>query len=414
MATNTLTDAQLRAWIKAGAPLARADGGGLTFTLSAGGAASWILRYRFGGVARELTLGRYPDLSLTEARKLARLHRARIQQGEDVARAKRREKQASAAAWTFSQLVHDYKLKAFPTLAVSTREQRERHLALACQRLGGLAARDVDPADIVLLIEQIGARSRSTAEVVLTAVAETFKHGIARRVVVVNPCAGVTVGAVCGPPDTRQRVMLTEPELRVLLAALPGIGTENALAVKILLATGVRIGELALAEWAHLDFENAEWFIPPENSKTRNGFVVPLVPAVVGWFRELQPLACGSRYVLPARRAGRTRDRGGDAPFEQRALNAMLHKLCDRLGDRCRRFTPHDLRATLRSWLAAMGVAVPVAERCLNHSLGGLLAIYDRHDYLTERRAALEAWTAFLLACEAGQTANVVPLRRAS
>ncbi len=189
----------MRAWIKTGVPLARADGSGLTFTLSAAGTAAWVLRYRFGGAPRELTLGRYPDLSLAEARKLARLHRVRIQQGEDVARAKRREKQA--AAWTFAQLVHDYKLKAFPILAVSTREQRERHLALACQRLGGLAARDVDPADIVLLIEQIGARSRSTAEVVLIAVAETFKHGIARRVVVANPCAGVTVGAVCGPPE---------------------------------------------------------------------------------------------------------------------------------------------------------------------------------------------------------------------
>ena len=411
MATNNLTDAQLRAWIKAGAPLAKADGGGLTFTLSAAGTPAWVLRYRFGGVARELSLGRYPDLSLTEARKLARLHRARIQQGEDVARTKRREKQASAAAWTFAQLAHDYQLKAFPTLATSTRKQREQHLVLACQRLGGLPAREVDPADIVLLLEQIGARSRSMAEVVFTAVAETFKHGIARRVVVSNPCAGLTVGAVCGPPETRQRVMLTELELRALLAELPGIGTENALAVKILLATCVRISELTRAEWKDLDFEKAEWFIPPEHSKTRNGFVVPLVPAVGGWFRALQPLACGSRYVLPARRAQRAQDQGGDAPFEQRSLNAMLHKLCDRLDDRCRRFTPHDLRATARSWLAAMGVEVPVAERCLNHSLGGLLAIYDRHDYLSERRAALAGWTAVLLAWEAGQTENGVPLR---
>lgn len=412
MTVNTLTDIQLRAWIKAGDPLARADGSGLTFTLSAAGTAAWILRYRFDGTPRELTLGRYPDLSLAEARKLARLHRARIQQGEDVARAKRRDKQASATAWTFAQLAQDYKAKVFPTLAASTREQRTQHLALACQRLGGLAARDVAAADIVLLIEQIGTRSHSMAEVVFTAVTEVFKHGIARRVVVANPCAGLSVGAICGPAQTRQRVMLTESELRAMLSELPGIGIENALAVKILLATCVRISELALAEWSHLDFENAEWLIPPENSKTRNGFVVPLAPAVVSWFQELQPLACGSRYVLPARRIQRAREQGGDASFEQRSLNAMLHKLCDQLGDRCRRFTPHDLRATARSWLAAMGVAVPVAERCLNHSLGGLLAIYDQHDYLTERRAALEGWTAFLSACEAGQITNVVPLRR--
>lgn len=411
MTANALTDTQLRTWIKTGVPLARADGSGLTFTLSAAGTAAWVLRYRFGGAPRELTLGRYPDLSLAEARKLARLHRARVQQGEDVARAKRREKRAAAAAWTFAQLAHDYKVKAFPTLAASTREQRERHLAMACQRLGGLTARDVDPADIALLIEQIGMRSRSMAEVVLTAVNEAFKHGIARRVVVANPCAGLTVGAICGKTETRERVMLAEPELRALLAELPTIGIENALTVKILLATCVRISELALAEWSHLDFDKAEWFIPPENSKTRNGFTVPLVPAVIGWFRELQPLACGSRYVLPARRTSRAK--GADAPFEQRSLNAMLHKLCDRLGDHCRRFTPHDLRSTARSWLAAMGVAVPVAERCLNHSLGGLLAIYDQHDYMTERRAALEGWTTFLLAREAGQSTNMVPLRRA-
>ncbi|MFZ1639939.1 MAG: hypothetical protein WAV07_00585 [Candidatus Contendobacter sp.] len=103
---------------------------------------------------------------------------------------------------------------------------------MACQRLGGLAARDVNPADIVLLIEQIGARSRSMAEVVLTAVNEAFKHGIARRVVVANPCVGLTVGAICGKAETRERVMLAEPELRALLAELPIIGTRKILTEK--------------------------------------------------------------------------------------------------------------------------------------------------------------------------------------
>ena len=69
-----------------------------------------------------------------------------------------------AAAWTFAQLAHDYKLKAFPTLAASTLNRRERHLALPIQRLGRLAARDVDPADIALLVEQVGARSGSTVK----------------------------------------------------------------------------------------------------------------------------------------------------------------------------------------------------------------------------------------------------------
>ena len=92
----------------------------------------------------------------------------------------------------------------------------------------------------------------------------------------------------------------------------------------------------------------------------------------------------------------------------------MLNKLCDRLGDKVRRFTPHDLRSTARSHLAELGVSVLVAERCLNHTLGGLVAVYDQHDYLAERRAALETWAAFVLACEAGEPwrqGNVIPIR---
>jgi len=83
-----------------------------------------------------------------------------------------------------------------------------------------------------------------------------------------------------------------------------------------------------------------------------------------------------------------------------------VHKLCDKLNGKVRRFTPHDLRSTARSHLAALGVSVIVAERCLNHALGGLLAVYDQHDYLSERRAALEIWTDFLVACEAGKAWN--------
>ena len=80
-----LTDIQLRAWIRAGKPVpGKADGGGLTFTLSKSGTASWTLRYRIGGKQRELTLGNYPDLSLTEARKRAAAERVRASKAELV------------------------------------------------------------------------------------------------------------------------------------------------------------------------------------------------------------------------------------------------------------------------------------------------------------------------------------------
>lgn len=417
-----LTDVEIRHWISAGVPVAKSDGDGLNFTMSAqqakDRAGSWTLRYRFGGKARELTLGRYPEITLKRARELATSSRARIQEGFDVAREKQLQNVERATAKNLRDLSRDYIEKAFPRLATNTQKQRRRHIEkIIVPKLGTILAKDVVPGDVVTLIEGVGKKSVNVAELVFTALSEIFKHGLARHAVTSNPCAGISVAAICGRAEPkRQRLKLSEAELRATLPELSSIGVQNALAVKLLLATCVRLGELARAEWGHVDFDNSTWFVPDENSKTGKGFTIPLVPAAVGWLKQLQELACGSRFVLPARQVRRTANLGGDGPFEQRALNAMLHKLCDRLDGKVRRFTPHDLRSTARSHLAALGVNILIAERCLNHSLGGLVAIYDQHDYLDERRAALSVWTDFIVACEAGRAwrppaANVIPFR---
>ena len=103
-----LTDVGLRHWMKAGLPVTKSDGAGLTFTLSSKGTATWVLRYRIGGKQRELTLGRYPDLTLTRARELAAEKRVAVQQGVDVAQAKQEQKATLAAAGTVRELCEQY------------------------------------------------------------------------------------------------------------------------------------------------------------------------------------------------------------------------------------------------------------------------------------------------------------------
>ena len=100
----------------------------------------------------------------------------------------------------------------------------------------------------------------------------------------------------------------------------------------------------------------------------------------------------------------------GKEPISDSTLNAAL----DRLDAGCRRFTVHDLRRTARSYLGALGVDIIIAEKCLNHTLGGLIDVYDRGEYLQERRHALEQWASFLEHCQHGQTWNVKPLRVAA
>lgn len=110
--THTLSDLQIRRWITKGEPIAKSDGDGLTFTLSAGGTASWVLRYRLpGGRRKELAIGNYPDTSLSAARELARSIRASIDCGADPAAEKQERKGREAAEWTIRELVADFREK---------------------------------------------------------------------------------------------------------------------------------------------------------------------------------------------------------------------------------------------------------------------------------------------------------------
>jgi integrase len=96
-------------------------------------------------------------------------------------------------------------------------------------------------------------------------------------------------------------------------------------------------------------------------------------------------------------------------PVSESMLNAAV---CRLTLNGVRHFSIHDLRRTARSQLGALGVEVIVAEKCLNHTLGGLIDVYDRGDYLKERREALEKLTRFIVACEDGRPWSAEPLRQ--
>ncbi len=410
---GSLTDVQIKHWVKAGLPVAKADGDGLTFTLSAKGAASWVLRFRLAGKQREKTIGRYPDISLSKARELAAADRAKVQTGVDVARKKQEDKRSSASAWTVRQLAADYEEKVLPGLAaatVATRHQKIRDYILPT--LGSMAARDVTGADVVAMLEKVSDHSAKLVKPCLSAARLIFKHGLAKHIIAGDPCGGISVAAIAGQgaKGVKGRVMLSDAELRALLPVLSQVGRLNELAVRILLATGLRVQALMLAEWSHVDFVKKTLLIPPgDGRKSTRPFVVPLPDVVLGYLGELQAMAGHSGFVFPIQK--KMKGREGDGHMQQQTINVTLGRVCELLGDKVRPFTPHDLRSTMRSHLASLGVSVVVAERCLNHSLGGLVAVYDQHDYFDERKHALELWSAKLAVLEV-DASNVVMMGR--
>lgn len=409
-AQGMLEDMHIRNWIKAGSPVAKSDGGGLTFTLTSSGATSWVLRYRTAGARRELTLGSYPDISLADARKLARKHRAAIDGGADPAMEKRRERANAAADWTVRQLVDDYRDKVLVGLSASTNRSYSRHLKRLVRQLGPQRVSRVEPKDMVDLIENSGL-TWTEANMLRVTAAVLFKHAVGKKIIPRSPAAGISMESMLGKrPPIRKRLMMTSEELHVILNA--SMSRVNLLSVRVLFATAVRISEFYTARWEDVHLDAAVWHIP--ESKTGPAMDIPLAPAVVEWFTELRELAMESAYVVPSRVEARRKRFGGDIHINMNTIGEAIDWWLLDETPNVRRFTAHDARSTAKSHMRALGVSRDISEMCLNHKLPGVEGIYDVHTYFDERRNALERLSAFLVDCIAGRVHNVLPLRRSA
>lgn len=402
---HALDDVQIRHWIAQKKPVAKADGDGLTFTLSENGTASWVLRYSRGARRRELTIGNYPDITLATARKLARAHRVAIDNGEDPAADKKTERARTAAAQTVSQLCDDFLEKVIvPPLAQSTIDEHTNNVnSIIRPKLGSLEVRKVKPSDIVFMLESAG-RSWQVTKKILTTTKQLFSRAVGKRLIDVNPTYGIELSAIVGKkPAVRKRLMLTEEELSNLLPDIDKkIGRENGLMLRILLATCVRTSELVKAEKKLIDLKRGTWVVPDENVKTRMGFLVPLAPSVIKWMQELMALSGDSDWLLPTRHSGR-RKHYGDIHIERRTLVQAIGAAFVDGRLKMRRFTPHDTRSTAKGHMRNMGVSREISELALNHKMQGMEGIYDVREDIPERREALEIWARFVAKCCEGK-----------
>lgn len=404
--THTLNDIQIRNWVSKGEPIARSDGDGLTFTLSSAGTATWVLRYRIGkGRRRELTIGNYPDISLATAREKARVFRVAIDEGRDPAIEKQEEKNRVQGAWSVRELIVDYREKCLlhTEFAKNTIDYRNRDYdQVVIPYIGARPVQRVNSIDVVAMLTDCK-RTWTATKRILTSVSKLFDHACGLKIIAANPCMGVKLSSIKGPrPPVRKRVMLLEEELRALLPDIDLIGLENAYAFRILLATCVRGIELTRAKKEHVFLDRRVWWIPEESVKTRRGFLVPLTPIVVEWFRALFDMSGESIYVLPARHERRRRNQQGDTHVGTTTLWASIRRAFDRHEIEIRKFTPHDTRSTAKGHLRNMGVSYEISEVALNHTLGSMDAIYDVRGEIPERREALEKWSEFIVACETG------------
>jgi integrase len=149
--------------------------------------------------------------------------------------------------------------------------------------------------------------------------------------------------------------------------------------------------------WSELDLDEGLWRLPAERNKSGRAFELPLSPPVVETLRAL-PRTGPTVFTL-----------NGHRPM-------TVHQLIERVRSDAglRDVRLHDLRRTLRTGLAELGVSFEVAERVLNHAVPGLQAVYNRHSYAAEKRAALALWAEHVIALSEKREATVVAFRPAA
>lgn len=370
-----------------------------------GTSRTWLFRYTWRGEWVRLTIGHYPGLDLADARELAHTLRRKIDEGIDPRRAlpKRSPKAsplplssavAGAAKHSIEFLASEF-LERYIRPKRKRPEYVERMLtADVLPHWKGRDARTIEPAEVIELLDRIVDRGAPVlANRVAAILTQLFRFGIHRRLVAVSPVQ--LLFRPGGKEKPRERT-LTDDELRAFLRD-PKAATRYqrlAHAIVLLLLTGQRRGEIALARWTDVDLKAATWTIPPENSKTGRGHVVPLSEWAVAEFRALKALAKRSPFVLPAN--------GGEHPIDAKQLTRSVARCQTRMAELgIDAFTLHDLRRTCRTGLSRLKIEPHIAERVLNHAQEKIAGTYDVWAYADEKRRALDKWAAHLEALRA-------------
>ncbi len=184
-----LTDVQLQALVRKGQVVAgKSDGDGLTFTISKSGTAAWELRYRYGGKQRWLTLGRYPDMSLKEARMRALKERVRVADGVDVVAKQAPRQDRPGERQDLRRTLRGLHAQGRVSAEAIDPEEVQRYLDKdILPSLGPYRIEEVTAAEVVALIDKIGRRSASVARGTFSILSIVFKHGLAKHLAKSNP-----------------------------------------------------------------------------------------------------------------------------------------------------------------------------------------------------------------------------------
>lgn len=404
-----LTDAVVRS-LKAelGERLVRLDAGrgaerGLEMRVTAKGVKSWSIRYRrpSDGTQVRLKLGTFPAMSLEAARKECRAVRNSLDKQQDPAIDREKRKSAD----TFRKLAEDY----LDLYAKAKRSRGETKRILEREwypAIGAMKAGEVQRLTIRKVLEDIAVKREApvAANRALAAVRGVFNWAVDTGRLERTPIVKMKR---LGEEEARTRYLNLD-ELRQLWTALPGLPVTDDIRdiVRLCLITGQRVGEVAGLRKSEVNSDGKMWALPKDRTKNGVAHSVPLSDAALA---IIEPRMKGrGQFLFPSRLTD-------SEPVLASAPNKALQRNMLKIGIPA--FTVHDLRRTVNTHMARLGVNAETRSRVLNHISAKKAsiteAVYNSHNYDLEKRKALEAWAHELLAIVSAvplQSRNIIKM----
>jgi integrase len=380
------------------------DGGGLYLWVKPTGGKLWRWSYRFDGKEKLMSLGKYPDVSLAQARERHSEARKLFATGVDPMAQRKAEKTAEKAA-----IENSFQSVAAQWLEHWQDGKSPRHVEYIKRRmdadilpcLGPRPIAEIEAPELVAMANVIQDRgARDIAKRALETVGQVFRFGIGHGYSKRNPASEIRPSDIL---KSTRKVNYSRVDARELPALLRNIevyqGTHvTRLAIKLMSLTFVRTSELIGAKWTEFDLEAGRWDIPPERMKMRAPHIVPIAKQSLGVLEMLHDLTGHSEWLFPG-------DRNANKPMS----NNTILKALERMGYKGR-MTGHGFRGLASTILHEQGFSHDHIELQLAHApRNAVSAAYNHALYLEPRAKMMQDWADFLECTQRG--GKVLPFR---
>ena len=380
------------------------DGDGLAIEVSTSGGKHWRWRYYYQGKAQMLALGKYPILTLAEARKKRDEAKALLAAGKHLTREKKIQKlrKAHEGANTFEKIARRWlEMKEEGLNAKYAKQCLARMEQHVFTRIGDLPITDITIPDVVEVVEAIGKRGTvETAKRMKQLMGQIFRYAAQRGLCQHNPAADLR--DILPSQEDKHYACVHPSELPELIVKIEAQSNNfGKYAMKLLMLTFVRTGELIGAKWEEINWDKEEWNIPKERMKMKRPHVVPLSSQALAVLKQLQAFTGDKIHIFHSA-----------ASASKHISNGTVLMGLRRMGYQ-NTMTGHGFRTLASTILNEKGYAPDVIERQLAHEdEDKIRSAYNRAEYFLERKKMMQDYADFLDDVAKQDTNKIVPLRK--